>query len=156
MVINHDDADDVLQEVFIKVWTNLDSFRGESAAYTWMYRIAMNQCLEFLRKQKKRQRAGDPEWEARVLDQLETDPYFDGDQAEKTLQEAILTLPEKQRTVFQLKYYDTMKYEDMSTVLGTSVGALKASYHHAVKKIEAYVNQSLNPGLSITSETKKP
>jgi len=137
MVINHDDADDVLQEVFIKVWTNLDSFRGESAAYTWMYRIAMNQCLEFLRKQKKRQRAGDPEWEARVLDQLETDPYFDGDQAEKTLQEAILTLPEKQRTVFQLKYYDTMKYEDMSTVLGTSVGALKASYHHAVKKIEA-------------------
>lgn len=139
MVVDHDDADDLVQDIFVKVWKSLEGFREDAKLYTWMYRIATNECITFLNKKKKRIFVPLVDVEAQLSKKMEHDPLFDGDKIQLKLQQAILTLPEKQRVVFHLKYYDEMKYEDMSEVLGTSVGALKASYHHAVKKIEDYI-----------------
>ncbi|MBQ7570740.1 MAG: sigma-70 family RNA polymerase sigma factor [Bacteroidaceae bacterium] len=140
MVLSHDDADDVLQNTFIKAWTGLDSFRGDSKLSTWLYRIATNETLNFLERQRRPAVSLDEE-ESHVALTLQSDPYFDGDETQAQLQEAIGQLPAKQRQVFVMKYYDDMKYEDMSQVLETSVGALKASYHHAVKKICNFFDQ---------------
>ena len=139
MVLSHDDANDLLQNTFIKAWTHIDYFRGEAKVSTWLYRIAMNECLTFLNQQKANATLSLDDPEASAIRSLEGDPYFDGDEVQMALQRALLTLPEKQRMVFNLKYYQEMKYEDMSEMMGTSVGALKASYHHAVKKIEKYL-----------------
>jgi RNA polymerase sigma-70 factor, ECF subfamily len=136
MVLNHDDANDVMQNTFIKAWNAIDSFRGESKLSTWLYRIAVNESLTFLSKQRSQHLGID--LEDVMLNKMEADTYFDGDELQVRLQKAILTLPEKQRLVFNMKYYDDLKYEEMEAVLGTSVGALKASYHLAVKKIEAF------------------
>lgn len=138
MVLNHDDANDVMQNTFIKAWNAIDSFRGESKLSTWLYRIAVNESLTFLSKQRSLHLGID--LEDVMLNKMEADSYFDGDELQVRLQKAILTLPEKQRLVFNMKYYDDLKYEEMEEILGTSVGALKASYHLAVKKIEAFFN----------------
>ncbi len=140
MVYSHDDANDLLQNTFIKAWTNIDSFQGSSKISTWLYRIAINETLTFLNKQRLVQTVAIDDPDINLGEQLEGDPYFDGNETETQLQEAVATLPEKQRIVFNMKYFDEMKYEDMSEILGTSVGALKASYHIAVKKIEDYFN----------------
>lgn len=139
MVIDHDDADDVTQNTFVKVWRNLENFREDSQLYTWIYRIATNECLTFLKQKKAREMVSFDDLEFKMAEQLESDPLFTGDMIQKRLQKAILTLPEKQRLVFNMKYFDALKYEEMSEILGTSVGALKASYHHAVNKIELYL-----------------
>lgn len=138
IVLVHDDADDVLQNTFVKAWVNLSEFRGQSRISTWLYRIAINEALDFLRKKKHLQDISVDE-AAGVATMLLADDYFDGDKAQALLQEAIATLPDVQRTVFNLRYYDNMKYNEMSTLLDTSVGALKASFHHAVQKVTAYV-----------------
>ena len=139
IVIGHDDADDVLQNTFIKSWQGLKGFREDSKLYTWLYRIATNEALTFLKKKKRAQFMPWDDVENRLAESLQSDQYFDGDEIQKKLQLAILKLPSKQRVVFNLKYFEEMKYEEMSEVLQTSVGALKASYHHAVKKIEAII-----------------
>ncbi len=139
MVLSHDDADDILQNTFIKVWTGLSNFRGDSKLSTWLYRIATNETLNFLERQRQSNMSLDDK--NFIASTLQSDPYFDGDETQMQLQEAIGQLPAKQRQVFMLKYYDEMKYEDMSEVLKTSVGALKASYHHAVKKICDFFEQ---------------
>jgi len=135
IVISHDDADDVLQNTMIKIWNSLSDFRSESGLFTWLYRIATNESLSFLKLKKKKSFAPWVDVEQRMSDGLEADPWFNGDEIQLKLQQAILKLPEKQRIVFNMKYFEEMKYEKMSEILGTSVGALKASYHHAVKKI---------------------
>lgn len=140
MVLSHEDANDLLQNTFMKAWTNIDYFRAEARLSTWLYRIALNESLTFLNKQRATATLSLDDPEADMLHRLEGDLYFSGDKAEKLLQEALLTLPEKQRMVFNLKYYQEMKYEEMSDIFGTSVGALKASYHHAVKKIEKFLD----------------
>lgn len=142
MVIDHDDADDVTQEVFIKAWNGIDSFRGESQLYTWLYRIASNESINFLNKKKRKLQVPLEDIERELESHLETDPLVDGDVIELKLQKAILTLPEKQRLVFNLKYFEELPYDEISEITGTSVGALKASYHWAVKKIEDYLNGS--------------
>ena len=134
----HDDADDVLQNTFLKAWTALDNFRGDAQVTTWLYRIAMNESMTFLQKQRNNVSLDDEEGLA--ARSLESDPYFDGDEIEAQLQEAIAQLPEKQRIVFNLRYYDEMPYEEMSKVLDTSVGALKASYHFALKKLQKFLD----------------
>jgi len=137
LVIDHDDTDDLVQDVFIKVWKNLVNFRSDSQLFTWIYRIATNESITFLNRKKLRNSVSIDD--ANGLDLAETladTPYFDGDKAQMKLQKAILTLPEKQRLVFNMKYFDELKYEEISEILGTSVGALKASFHIAVKKIE--------------------
>lgn len=139
MVIDHDDADDLIQDTFVKVWKNLPGFRNDSQLYTWMYRIATNECITFLNKKKQKNNIPLDDVAYELADTLADSTYFNGDQAQLKLQQAILTLPEKQRLVFNMKYYDDMKYEEMSEVLGTSVGALKASFHLAVKKIESFL-----------------
>lgn len=139
IVIDHEDANDVCQNVFIKVWRNLDNFKENSQLYTWLYRIATNESLTFINQKNKRASIQISTEDYDLTKQLEADPYFEGDKLQIQLQNAIAALPEKQRAVFLLRYYDEMKYEDMSEVLQTSVGALKASYHHAVKKIEKYL-----------------
>ncbi|MGZ3777177.1 MAG: RNA polymerase sigma factor [Mucilaginibacter sp.] len=139
MVIDHDDADDIVQDTFVKIWKNLPNFRNDAQLYTWMYRIATNECITFLNKKKQKNNIPLDDVAYELADTLADSTYFNGDQAQLKLQQAILTLPEKQRLVFNMKYYDDMKYEEMSGVLGTSVGALKASFHLAVKKIEAYL-----------------
>ncbi len=136
MVVNHDDANDLLQNVFIKAWNNLHNFRGEAKLTTWLYKIAVNECINHLKKERTRHNvASNDENDSFLLDNIEADTYFDGDEAQAQLQQAIASLPEKQRLVFNMRYFDEMKYEEISDILGTSVGALKASYHHAVKKI---------------------
>lgn len=141
MVIDHDDADDVVQDIFVKVWKNLGSFREDSQLYTWLYRIATNECITFLNKKKQKQNVSlDDDTTAYLAETLADGNYFNGDKAQMKLQQALLTLPEKQKLVFNMKYFEDMKYEEISDVLGTSVGALKASYHLAVKKIEAFFN----------------
>ena len=142
MVLSHDDANDILQEVFIKAWSSIDNFRGEAKLSTWLYRIAINESITFINKMRAQNNISIDEDDSFLINQLEGDEYFDGDETQKLLQKAILTLPEKQRLVFQMKYFDEMKYEEMSEILGTSVGALKASYHHAVKKIENFFDQT--------------
>ena len=133
MVLSHEDADDVLQNVFLKAWQALDSFRGESRLSTWLFRIAVNEALNHLERKKNILSIGIDKND--IASMLLSDPYFDGDEVQLQLQEAVSGLPEKQRMVFNLKYFQEMKYEEMSQMLGTSVGALKASYHHAVQKI---------------------
>jgi RNA polymerase sigma factor (sigma-70 family) len=140
MVVEHEDANDVLQNVFIKVWKNLGEFREEANLYTWLYRIATNETLTWLEQQKKRSSISLSNDDEGVLEnKLVAQKGFDANKLEWKLQQAIQSLPEKQRIVFNLRYYDEMPYEEMSTVLDTSVGALKASYHHAVKKVEAFL-----------------
>jgi RNA polymerase sigma-70 factor (ECF subfamily) len=141
IVISHEDTDDILQNTFLKVWKSLIKFREDSKLYTWLYRIATNESLTFLKQKKKKYFVPLVDVEFQLKNTLESDEYFNGDQIQKKLQQAILTLPEKQRLVFNMKYFEEMKYEDMSEVLDTSVGALKASYHHAVKKIEKYLKE---------------
>lgn len=139
MVVSHDDANDVLQNMFIKVWNALENFREDSQLYTWLYRIATNECLTFLEQQKKRTSVSLSDVESGLSNRLKADKHFDANKLEWKLQVAIQQLPEKQRIVFNLRYYDEMPYEKMSQVLETSEGALKASYHHAVKKIEDFI-----------------
>lgn len=136
----HDDADDVLQNTFMKAWQGIDSFRGECQLSTWLYRIAFNESLTLLQRQRPTDSLSDETSEA--ARSLESDPYFDGDETELLLQKAIATLPEKQRIVFNLRYFEEMKYEQMSEMLGTSVGALKASYHIAAQKIEEFFHDA--------------
>lgn len=140
LVIDHDDTDDVLQNTFIKVHRGIEGFRERSGLYTWMYRIATNEALSFIqsRKRKSVQPLDD---EKALLDRISGDVFFDGDAAQARLHVALQSLPEKQRAVFNMRYYDEMSYEEMSKVTGTSVGALKASYHHAAKKVEAYFKE---------------
>lgn len=140
IILSHDDANDVLQNTFIKVWTSIDSFRGDSKLSTWLYRIAINESISFLNKQRNLNNISIDDTDSFLITKLESDPYFDGDEAQLKLQKALLTLPEKQRIVFNMKYFDEMKYDEMSEILETSVGALKASYHHAVKKIEDFLS----------------
>lgn len=140
MVTSHDDTDDILQNTFIKAWNGLSSFRGDSKLSTWLFRIATNETLNFLERQKHNSVSLDEEGSHAAL-ALQSDPYFDGDETQQQLQTAISQLPPKQRLVFTMKYFEEMKYEDMSEVLGTSVGALKASYHHAIKKISDFFEQ---------------
>lgn len=139
MVVDHDDANDVLQNVFIRVWNGLDNFRQDAQLYTWLYRIATNECLTFLEGQKKRAAVSLSDVETGLSNKIKADKEFDANKLEWKLQLAIQQLPDKQKLVFGLRYYDEMPYEQMSQVLGTSEGALKASYHHAVKKIEDYI-----------------
>jgi len=140
MVISHDDTNDLLQNTFIKAWMNIDLFRGEAKLSTWLYKIAVNESITFLNKQRSQNNISLDERDTFLSDRLESDEYFDGDALQLKLQKAILTLPEKQKLVFNMRYYDEMPYEEISEVLGTSVGALKASYHHAAKKIEEFLN----------------
>jgi RNA polymerase sigma factor (sigma-70 family) len=139
MVVEHEDANDVLQNVFIRVWNGLENFREDSQLYTWLYRIATNECLSYLEQQKRKSALSFDEMESGLSNKIVADRYFDPNKLEWKLQLAIQQLPEKQRIVFTLRYYDEMPYEEMSRVLDTSEGALKASYHHAVKKIEDYI-----------------
>ncbi|EAR14482.1 MULTISPECIES: RNA polymerase sigma factor [Robiginitalea] len=141
MVISHDDTDDVLQNTFIKVFRHIDNFKGQSKLYSWMYRIATNEALSYMKKRSQRMGITDEALREHLVDSLEADPYFDGDQAQLQLQRALAGLPDKQRQVFNLKYFEEMKYEEMSELLETSVGALKASYHLAVKKVESYLRE---------------
>lgn len=140
MVLSHDDANDVLQNVFLKAWSNLDDFQNKSRLSTWLYRIAINESLDFLRKQRRLSAISADE-DLGVANQLMADEYFDGDETQAQLQEAISKLPDVQRTVFNLRYYEEMPYAEISKLLTTSEGALKASYHLAVKKIKEFFNQ---------------
>lgn len=141
IVISHSDTDDILQNTFIKVYKNIDGFKGNSKLYSWLYRIATNESLTFLNKASKRLKISSEELQQQIIDNLEADIYFDGDEIQIQLQKAIATLPQKQQIVFNMKYFDGIKYSDMSEILDTSEGALKASYHLAIKKIEAYLKQ---------------
>ena len=141
MVLNHDDADDVLQNTFVKVFQNLKNFKGESKLFSWMYRIATNEAITFINNKAKRNGTTSEAMQSKIVDNLKADEYFDGDEVQIKLQKAIHLLPEKQQLVFKMKYYEEIKYENMSEILGTSVGALKASYHHAVKKIEEFMKR---------------
>lgn len=144
IVVDHDDADDVVQNTFIKVWEKLADFREESAFYTWLYRVATNEALNFLNRKKANLNVSMESLQETLGERLVADRYFNGDKAALLLQQAVLQLPEKQRLVFNMKYFDNLKYEEMEAILGTSVGALKASYHHAVKKVEEFMRNSLN------------
>ena len=139
IVLNHDDADDVLQNTFIKVFSNIKNFKGESKLYSWIYRIATNESLTFIEQRAKKQVISNEEVQQKAIMNLESDVYFEGNEIQLKLQKAIAILPEKQQLVFKMKYFEEIKYENMSEILDTSVGALKASYHHAVKKIEEYL-----------------
>ena len=139
MVLEHDDANDVIQNTFIKVYKSIHKFEGKSKLYTWLYRIATNESITFLNKKKKKSTTSLDNEEYNMSNQLKADEYFDGDEIQRKLCDALNQLPEKQKAVFNLRYFEEMKYDEMSEVLGTSVGSLKASYHHAVKKIETYL-----------------
>lgn len=143
MVLSHEDADDLLQNTFLKAWSNLDYFRGEAKISTWLFKIAINECLTFINKQRIQNSISIDDADVFLLERLKSDEFFNGDEIQLRLQEAILRLPEKQRLVFNMKYFDNMKYDEISEILGTSVGALKASYHYAVKKIEEYLTKSI-------------
>ncbi|MDE7125922.1 MAG: sigma-70 family RNA polymerase sigma factor, partial [Muribaculaceae bacterium] len=139
MVQSHDDANDLLQNTFMKAWQNLESFRGDAKLSTWLYKIAVNESVTFLAKERKRLNISLDDQESALINTIEADEYMDGDRLALLLRQAVALLPEKQRLVFNMKYYDEMKYEQISEILGTSVGALKASYHLAVKKIEQFI-----------------
>lgn len=139
IVFNHDDTDDVLQNTFVKVFQYLNKFKGESRLFSWMYRIATNEALTFLNQKAKINGVTSETLQNKTIDNLKADVYFDGNEIQIKLQKAIVSLPEKQQLVFKMKYFEELKYEEISEILGTSVGALKASYHHAVKKIETFV-----------------
>lgn len=138
MVNNHDDANDLLQNTFMKAWSNIENFRGDAKLSTWLYKIAINESITFLERERKRLNISIDDESAHLIQAIEADTNIDGDELMKELRKAIATLPEKQRLVFNMKYYDDITYEKMSEILGTSVGALKSSYHLAVKKIEQY------------------
>lgn len=142
IVLNHDDADDVLQNTFVKVFQHLKNFKGESKLFSWMYRIATNEAITFINKKTKRNGTTSEAMQTKIVENLRADTYFDGNEIQIKLQKAIHLLPQKQQLVFKMRYYEEIKYEDMSEILGTSVGALKASYHHAVKKIENYMTSN--------------
>jgi RNA polymerase sigma-70 factor (ECF subfamily) len=142
IVKSHDDADDVLQNTFIKVYKNIDGFNGDSKLYSWMYRIATNESLNFIKKRARQMQISNEEVNQLAINNLEADIYFDGDVIQLKLQQAISTLPEKQQLVFNMKYFQEITYKDMSEILETSEGALKASYHIAVKKVESYLNNN--------------
>ena len=142
IVLNHDDTNDVLQNTFIKVFKYLKNFKGDSKLFSWMYRIATNEAITFLNQKAKLKGISQSELQSRMVENLKADIYYDGNEIQIKLQKAILLLPEKQQLVFKMKYFEEIKYEDMSEILDTSVGALKASYHHAVKKIEQYMNNN--------------
>ena len=137
--ISHEDADDVLQNCFLKAWRNIETFRGDSKLSTWLYRIAINESITFINKQKQDLQISIDSDDSFLGEKLAADDFFDGDELQLLLQEAILTLPEKQRLVFNMRYFDEIKYEEMSDILKTSVGAIKASYHIAAKKVEEYI-----------------
>ena len=139
MVTQHEDANDVIQNCFVKVYRSIHSFQGKSKLYTWLYRIATNEAITYLNKRNRKATASMDDEENNLSNRLHADCYFDGDEAQIRLQQAITKLPEKQRLVFNLRYFDEMTYKEMSGVLDTSVGALKASFHHAVKKVENFV-----------------
>jgi len=139
IVLSHDDADDVLQNTFIKIYRSIDKFKGNSKLYSWMYRIATNEAITHINKNVKRAQLTSEEYQQQLVDNLQADVYFEGNEIQLKLQKAIATLPQKQQLVFNMKYFDEMKYKDMSEVLETSEGALKTSYHLAVKKIEAFL-----------------
>ena len=138
----HDDADDLVQDCFIKIWAALPSFRGDAQLFTWIYRIATNEVLNFLRRQKVRAMLSLDSAESILSKKIDEDVYFNGDHLQRELQKAILKLPEKQRLVFNLRYFDEMKYEDIAEITGTSVGALKASYHYAYNKVKEEIQKS--------------
>ena len=144
IVISHDDTDDVLQNTFIKVYKSIDNFKGESKLFSWMYRIATNEAITFINKRAKENNCELSDMQFQLASNLNSDHWFDGNDIQLILQKAIATLPQKQQLVFNMKYFDEMKYEEISEVLETSVGALKASYHHAVKKIEEYIKSNNN------------
>jgi RNA polymerase sigma-70 factor (ECF subfamily) len=139
IVLNHEDADDILQNTFVKAWRSIGNFREESSLYTWLYRIATNESLTFINSNKRKSFVPMNDTSEFLMNNLVSDPYFEGDEIQLKLQEAIVKLPDKQRLVFNMKYFEEMKYEEISEILETSVGALKASYHHAAKKIEEYI-----------------
>ncbi len=141
IVLNHEDADDVLQNTFIKVYKNIKGFKGDSKLYSWMYRIATNEALTLLKKNARKLDIGNGELQDKMLGNLKADVFFEGDKIQLKLQKAIATLPEKQKLVFNMKYFDELKYTEISEILETSVGGLKASYHLAVKKIESYLKE---------------
>jgi RNA polymerase sigma factor (sigma-70 family) len=141
MVLDHDDAHDVLQNTFVKVFRHIGGFKGESKLFSWIYRIATNEAVSFINQRSKRGGMTNLEQNAKLVDNLKTDTWFDGEAIQLKLQKAVSLLPEKQQLVFKMKYFEEMKYEEMSEILGTSVGALKASFHHAVKKIEHYMTE---------------
>lgn len=142
IVLNHDDADDVLQNTFVKVFQYLKDFKGESKLFSWMYRIATNEAITFINQKAKRNGTTSEAMQTRIVDNLKAETYFDGNEIQIKLQKAVSLLPEKQQLVFKMKYYEELKYEELSEILGTSVGALKASYHHAVKKIEEFIKSN--------------
>ena len=143
LVVRHEDADDILQNVFLKAWNNLKHFRGEAKVSTWLFKIAINESINFINKEKTRNQISSEEGDdSFLLNNIQADEYFDGDELQAELLKAVAKLPEKQRLVFNMRYFDEMKYEDISEILGTSVGALKASYHHAVKKIEEVFSEN--------------
>jgi len=139
IVLNHDDTDDVLQNTFIKVYQYLSGFKGDSKLFSWMYRIATNEAITFINQKAKRNGTTSEAMQTRIVENLQADTYFDGSEIQIKLQKAILLLPDKQQLVFKMKYFEELKYEEISEIVGTSVGALKASYHHAVKKIEEFM-----------------
>lgn len=142
IVISHDDANDVLQDCFVKIFQNIEKFRSESSLFSWIYRIATNQSIDFLKKKANEKRCSVEMLQYDRVLSLETDVYFEGDEMQIKFQQAISKLPEKQQLVFNMKYFQEMKYEEISEILGTSVGALKASYHHAVQKIKIYLEMN--------------
>ena len=144
IVIDHNDADDVLQNTFVKIFKNIDKFNSQSKLYSWMYRIATNESITFINKRAKERNVDISDYHQELASTLESDIYFSGDEIQLILQNAIASLPQKQQLVFNMKYFDEMKYEEISNILETSVGALKASYFHAVKKIEKYIKSETN------------
>ncbi|MGL2999502.1 RNA polymerase sigma factor [Flavobacterium sp. RSSB_23] len=142
IVLNHDDTDDVLQNTFIKVFRYLKDFKGDSKLFSWMYRIATNEALTFLSQKAKKNNLSSQELQEKTIQNLQSDVYFEGDEIQLKLHKAIARLPEKQQLIFKMKYFEELKYEEISEILGTSVGGLKASYHHATKKIEAFVTEN--------------
>ena len=144
IVTSHDDTDDVLQNTFIKIYKNIDKFNQESKLFSWMYRIATNEAITFINKRAKEKKVDIAEVQEYLVNTLENDVYFTGEEIQEILQKAIATLPQKQQLVFNMKYFDNIKYTEISEILGTSVGALKASYFHAVKKVESYIKNKLN------------
>ena len=141
IVISHDDTDDVLQNTFIKIYKNIGKFKQESKLFSWMYRIATNEAITFINKRNKERNIDITELQEQIVSTLESDIYFSGEEIQEILQKAIASLPQKQQLVFNMKYFDNIKYTQISEILGTSVGALKASYFHAVKKIESYIKK---------------
>ena len=141
LVLEHEDANDVIQNTLIKIFRNIQKFKGDAQLYTWMYRIATNEAITFLKKKKKKTTTSIDNKELDISNQLKADAYFDGDEAQIRLQEALVTLPERQRLVFDMRYFEEKSYKEISEILETSVGALKASYHHAVKKIELHIKE---------------